>query len=86
LVHARAAGPTGRPREAAAILADRPTLLPSAIDVLWALERARVAERLGDRATAREGYAVVAVAWQVADAESRTIAAEAGTALRRLRR
>ena len=86
LVHARLLVSTGRPREAAAILADRPTLLPSAIDVLWALERARVAERLGDRATAREGYAVVAGAWQVADPDLAPIAAEAGTALRRLRR
>ena len=56
LVHARLLASTGHPREAAAILADRPTLLPSAIDVLWALERARVAERLGDPATARRSY------------------------------
>src|SRR4029079_13013901 len=57
-VYAKLLASTGRPREAATILADRPTLLPSAIDVLWALERARVAERLGEPATARRGSAV----------------------------
>ena len=61
LVHARLLASAGRPREAAAILTDRPTLLPSAIDVLWALERARIADRLGDPATARQGYTMVAV-------------------------
>jgi hypothetical protein len=57
----------GRSREAAVILADRPSLLPSAIEVLWALERARVAERLGDAATARQSYAVVVAAWSGGD-------------------
>jgi hypothetical protein len=73
-------------RDAAAILADRPTLLPSAIDVLWTLERARVADRLGDSVTARQGYAVVAGAWQEADAELAPVVAEARAALRRLSR
>jgi serine/threonine-protein kinase len=85
-VHARLLASTGRLHEAAAILTDRPTLLPSAIDVLWALERARVADRLGDSATARQGYAVVAGAWQAGDAELAPIVAEARTALRRLAR
>jgi hypothetical protein len=54
--------------------------------VLWALERARVAERLGDRVTARQSYAVVAGAWQAPDTELAPVAAEARTALRRLSR
>jgi tetratricopeptide (TPR) repeat protein len=86
LVHARLLASTGRPREAAAILAERATLLPSAIDVLWALERAHVAERLGDRVTARQSYAVVAGAWHSPDTELAPVAAEARTALRRLGR
>jgi hypothetical protein len=77
---------TGRPREAAVILAERSTLLPSAIDVLWALERARVAERLGDPATARRSYAVVADAWRDADADLSPVVDEARAALKRLAR
>jgi tetratricopeptide (TPR) repeat protein len=86
LVHARLLASTGRTREAAAILADRPTLLPSAIDVLWALERARVAERLGDSATARRSYGVVAEAWHDADTDLAPIVDEARAALKRLSR
>ncbi|MDF2773131.1 MAG: protein kinase, partial [Geminicoccaceae bacterium] len=86
VVHARLLASTGRSREAAAILAERPTLLPSAIDVLWALERARLADRLGDRVTARQSYAVVAGAWQDPDADLTPVAVEARTALRRLGR
>jgi serine/threonine-protein kinase len=86
LVRARLLAATGHPREAATILADRPTLLPSAIDVLWALERARVAERLGDPATARRSYAVVAGAWRDADADLTPVVDEARAALKRLAR
>ena len=67
LVHARLLASTGHPREAAVILADRPTLLPSAIDVLWALERARVAERLGDR-----GHGAPRLHWSSKRGETRT--------------
>ena len=84
LVHARLLASTGKPREAAAILGDRPTVLPSAIDVLWALERARVAERLGDRATARQGFSTVVGAWQGADPDLAPIVTEARIALQRL--
>ncbi|MEO6526827.1 MAG: protein kinase [Gemmatimonadaceae bacterium] len=75
-----------RLREAAVILADRPTLLPSAIDVLWSLERARVAERLGDLATARQSYAVVVAAWSGGDDELARIVDEARRASIRLGR
>ena len=76
----------GRLREAASILGDRPTLLPSAIDVLWVLERARVAERLGDLATARQSYAEVVAAWSGGDDELAPIVEEARRAGVRLRR
>ena len=74
----------GRLREAASILADRPTLLPSAIDVLWALERARVAEQLGDVATARQGYALVVAAWSGGDNELAPIVDDARRAMSRV--
>ena len=74
----------GRLREAAYILAERPTLLPSAIDVLWALERARVAERLGDRATARQNYAIVVAAWSGGDDDLAPIVDGARRAIIRL--
>jgi len=83
-VYAKLLAATGRQREAATVLADRPTLLPSAIDVLWALERARVAERLGDSATARRSYGVVATAWRDADADLVPMVDEARAALKRL--
>jgi tetratricopeptide (TPR) repeat protein len=86
LVYVRALESSGHPREAATILADRPTLLPSALDVLWALERARVAERLDDRATARASYAMVAAAWQGADDDLAPVVAEARAGLRRVAR
>jgi eukaryotic-like serine/threonine-protein kinase len=76
----------GRLREAASILAERQTLLPSAIDVLWALERARVAERLGDLATARESYAAVVAAWSGGDDELSPIVDGARLAIIRLGR
>jgi eukaryotic-like serine/threonine-protein kinase len=86
LVYARVLAASGHLREAASLLRDRPTLLPSAIDVLWALERARVAERLGDRTVARTSYAMVADAWRDADADLKPVAAEARAALQRLPR
>ena len=84
LVHARLLAATGNPRAAATILADRPTLLPSALDVLWALERGHVAERLGDPATARRSYALVVEAWRDADADLAPLVDEARAALKRL--
>jgi hypothetical protein len=53
--------------------------------VLYALERARVAERLGNRAEAIDGYALMADAWAKADAELQPTVTEAHQALRRLR-
>lgn len=55
------------------------------ITVLYALERARVSERLGKRAEAIEGYSLVVDAWANADAELQPMVSEAREALGRLR-
>lgn len=86
LVHARVLAARNEPRAAQAILANRPTLLPSAIDVLWALDRGRIAERLGDSVVARTSYATVVSAWHAADAELAPLVDEARRGLARLPR
>ena len=53
-------------------------------DVLWEVERGRVAVRLGDRAQATEGYGYVVRAWAHADPELYSLVDEAQGALRRL--
>jgi hypothetical protein len=53
---------------------------------LWHLERARVAERLGEREQARRDYAYVAAAWQHADSSLQPAVAESRAALERLGR
>jgi serine/threonine-protein kinase len=50
----------------------------------WALERARVNERLGNRAKALAGYSFVAAVWMHADPELQPYVAEAHAALKRL--
>ena len=59
-----------------------PGLLP--VEVLRALERGRVNERLGNRERAIEGYALVVKAWRHADPELQGYVDEARAALRRL--
>jgi eukaryotic-like serine/threonine-protein kinase len=59
-----------------------PGLLP--VEVLRALERGRVNERLGNRERAIEGYARVVAAWRHADPELQPFVAEARAALARL--
>ena len=56
----------GRLGEAAAIL-DHTTVLNSAMGTLTEFARARLAEKLGDKARARDGYAFVAGMWQHGD-------------------
>jgi serine/threonine-protein kinase len=72
--------------EAAALLSeplhDHDLTTPS--EVLWALEQARVSERVGDRETAVEGYAFVAAAWRAADPELQPLVREAKEGLARL--
>jgi tetratricopeptide (TPR) repeat protein len=50
----------------------------------WALERARLADRLGDRETAIDSYQFVADLWRNADEELQVYVDEARDALRRL--
>jgi hypothetical protein len=57
-------------------------LTPS--EILWTLERARVAERLGDRETAARDYQYVADVWRRADAPLQPYVAEAREALLRV--
>jgi len=57
-------------------------LLPS--EVSWALERARVNERLGNRDRAIWDYRFVARVWAHADSSLQPLVAEARAALRRL--
>jgi serine/threonine-protein kinase len=75
---------TGRFREAAPRL-DRPiSQFPEVLDGVWALERARVNERLGDRDKAIDAYSFVAQSWRQADPELQPVVAEARAALGRL--
>lgn len=53
-------------------------------EVLWAFERARVAERLGEREKAQYWYGYVTRVWQHADPELQPIVSEARGALQRL--
>jgi serine/threonine-protein kinase len=55
-------------------------------DVLWTLERARVASQLGHAGEAAASYALVASAWRNADPELQPFAREARDGLARLRR
>jgi hypothetical protein len=73
-------------REAAALL-DEPLHDPgfaTPMEVLWALERGRVNERLGNREKAVESYSFVAAAWRNADPELQPLVQEAKEALARL--
>ena len=86
LVHAQLLSARGRAADAAALL-ERPQvgftiLLPT--DVLRALERGRVNERLGNRERAVAGYMFVVQAWRNADPELKPYVDEARAALIRL--
>jgi serine/threonine-protein kinase len=85
LTQARLSAALGQP-QAAASLYDRWLSLHywSPLFVLGRLERARLAERLGDPATAAGHYHFVLDAWRTADPELQPYVAEARTALGRL--
>jgi eukaryotic-like serine/threonine-protein kinase len=71
--------------EKAARLLDRwLTELTTPSQVLWTLERARVAERLGDRAKASRDYQYVTDAWRHAEPQLQPYVTEAKDALVRL--
>ena len=78
----------GRHRDAAQRLGATPVWddgsATSPVRVLWELERGRVNERLGDRDTARAGYAFVTAAWAHADSALQPFVAEARAGLSRL--
>ncbi len=76
----------GRNDEAAPLL-DKELFLPDVgrpSGVLWALERGRVNERLGNRDKARDAFALVATVWRHADPELQPYVEEAKAALARL--
>jgi tetratricopeptide (TPR) repeat protein len=84
LTTARLLAARKRHREAAALLDRLGRPLYSPILGLWYLERARLAEALGDRDKAIEFYQVVADVWRNADPELQQYVAEARAALTRL--
>jgi len=86
LAYARLLEATGRDREAFAILNEflRSNFLAGVPVVLAHLERARIAERIGQRDSAVVSYGYVADAWIHADPELQPIVAEAHTGLGRL--
>ncbi len=93
LLFARLLAARGRLDQAARVLNEPPMLegnvldaspAPLPTDVLWYLERGRVAERLGDSTRAREAYRYVTEAWRRPDPELERYASEARTGLQRL--
>jgi hypothetical protein len=59
--------------------------MPSALDVMWQLERARLAERAGDARRAATAYAIVAGTWARADAPLQPWVREARAGVARAR-
>ena len=87
LVHAQLLAVRGRPADAAALLERPPVGFNpgvSVIEILRALERGRVNERIGNRERAVEGYSFVVKAWRNADSELQPYFEEARVALARL--
>ena len=75
----------GRDAEALEVLKDPYTSQwPVPTRGYWALERARLADRLGDRETAIDSYQFVADVWRNSDEELQSHVTEAREALRRL--
>jgi hypothetical protein len=73
----------GRNAEAAAVL-DELGVFNSPVGTLAEFERARVAEKLGDKPRARDGYAFVAGMWEHGDPFFKRYADEASAGLKRL--
>jgi hypothetical protein len=87
LVHAQLLAARGRPADAAALLERPPVGFNpgvSVIEILRALERGRVNERLGNRERAIAGYAFVVKAWRNPDPELQPFVDESRAALTRL--
>ena len=73
----------GKHAEAAAVL-DEVSVLNAPLGTIAEFERARVAEKLGDKARARDGYAFVAGLWQNGDPFFKQYAEQARAGLKRL--
>jgi serine/threonine-protein kinase len=85
LTLARLLAAFGRDQEALAVLDDGfPYAFMSFDRVTWALEQARLAEKLGQREKARGWYGYVARVWVHADPELKNVVAEARDGLQRL--
>jgi eukaryotic-like serine/threonine-protein kinase len=84
LVTARLLAARGRLVEADSILSRRWRIEGGLLAMLYASERGRVAERLGNRAEAIEAYSLVAEAWAKADAELQPAVTESRQGLKRL--
>jgi serine/threonine-protein kinase len=86
LTRARLLSAAGRDREAYAHLRRDLNAMFEPTAVLWALERGRVAEQIGDRPAAADAYRFVADVWRRADPALRPYVEEARAALERLSR
>jgi hypothetical protein len=83
LTTARLLAASKRYDEAVRFLSSRLYTLISPLDVVYALERGRLAEKQGDAAAALEAYSFVAEAWMHADVELRSALSEARAAVAR---
>jgi hypothetical protein len=86
LTKARLFASQGRDREAEALLGVRLNRNPTMLEPLFALERGRVSERLGEHAAAVEAYGFVVRVWRNADPVLQPLVEEARAALARLSR
>jgi hypothetical protein len=84
LTRARLLAGVGRDREALAQLQEALYGVESPFEVLFAFERGRVAERLGERATAIRAYQFVVDAWGRGDPEVQRFVTEARHGLARI--
>jgi tetratricopeptide (TPR) repeat protein len=84
LTKARLLASQGRDREAAVLLGARLNRNPALLEPMFALERARVRERLGERAGAIEAYGFVIRVWRNADPVLLPLVREAREGLARL--
>src|SRR5690349_11731388 len=84
LTEARLLAAQGQPRQAGAVLDGWVWSGGGPLFVLGVVEQARIAERLGERAKAKQSYQFVADAWRQADPDLQSFVSEARRALARL--
>jgi TolB-like protein len=83
ITQARLLSASGKNAEGAALL-DEVGVFNSPVGTLAEFERARIAEKLGDKVRARDGYAFVAGMWQHGDPFFKRYADESNAGLKRL--